>query len=172
MSVSWGVRGWRWMVVCGTLLASTAFAACDESVTGPDLQSQLLVGGITYSVTSFAIAESFPVQIGVTVEIRNDSDTSQSVTFPDGCVLLMRAYDSRGNLAWDLGHLVDCTQALVQVDLSPGEAEEFQTGLVSARTILGDNLPDGAYHIAVYLRPDGQTVELDAGTADLAVPRN
>jgi len=159
-------------MVCGTLLASATFAACEESVTGPDLQSQLLVGGVTYSVTSFAIAESFPVQIGVTVEIRNDSGTSQSVTFPDGCVLLMRAYDSRGNLAWDFGHLVDCTQALVQVDLSPGEAEEFRTGLISAYTILGESLPDGEYRIAVYLRPNGQTVELDAGMADLAVPRN
>jgi hypothetical protein len=68
--------------------------------------------------------------------------------------------------------LVDCTQALVEVTLSPGEAREFQTGLISAYTILGENLPDGEYRIAVYLRPNGQTVELDAGMADLAIPRN
>jgi len=85
---------------------------------------------------------------------------------------LMRAYDSRDNLAWDFGHLVDCTQALVEVDLSPGETREFQTGLISAYTILGENLPDGEYRIAVYLRPNGQIVELDAGMADLAVPRD
>ena len=163
---------WSWAVVCGTLLASAALAACEDSVAGPDLQSQLLVGGVTYRVTSFAIAESFPVQIGVTVQIRNESGTSKSVTFPDGCVLLMRAYDSRDNLAWDFGHLVDCTQSLVQVDLSPGESKEFQTGLISAYTILGESLPDGQYRITVYLRPNGQTVELDAGMADLAVPRS
>ena len=172
MSRNRGVRGWSWAVVCGALLASGTFAACEDSVMGPDLQSQLLVGGVTYSVTSFAIAESFPVQIGVTVELRNGSGSPQSVTFPDGCVLLMRAYDSRDNLAWDFGHLVDCTQSLVEVDLSPGEIREFQTGLISAYTILGESLPDGQYRIAVYLRPDGQTVELDAGMADLAVPRD
>jgi hypothetical protein len=153
------------------LLASGTFAACEESVTGPELQTQLLVGGVTYSVTSFAIAESFPVQIGVTVQVGNESGTSQSVVFPDGCVLLMRAYDSRNNLVWDFGHLVDCTQSLVEVDLSPGETRQFQTGLISAATILGESLPDGEYRIAVYLRPNGQTVELDAGVADLAVPR-
>ena len=172
MSGTRGVRVWSWATVCGTLLASATFAACEDSVMGPDLQSQLLVGGVTYSVTSFAIAESFPVQIGVTVQLRNESGTSKSVTFPDGCVLLMRAYDSRDNLAWDLGHLVDCTQSLVEVDLSPGETKEFQTGLISAYTILGESLPDGEYRIAVYLRPNGQTVELDAGMADLAVPRS
>jgi hypothetical protein len=106
------------------------------------------------------------------VEIRNDSGTLQSVTFPDGCVVLMRAYDSGGNLVWDFGHLVDCTQALVEVELSPGETSQFQTGLISAQTILGGSLPDGEYRITVYLRPNAETVELDAGMADLAVPRN
>ena len=50
-----------------------------------------------------------------------------------------------------------------------GKSEEFQTGLVSAQMILGEGLPNGNYRITVYLRP-GQIVELDAGTADLAVP--
>ncbi len=172
MSGNRGVRASSCAAVCSALLASATFAGCQDSVTGPELQSQLLVGGVEYRVTSFAIAESFPVQIGVTVQIRNDTDAAQSVTFPDGCVLLMRAYDSRNDLAWDFGHLVGCTQALVEVDLYPGDTREFQTGLISAYTILGDSLPDGAYRIAVYLRPDGQAVELDAGIADLAVPRN
>jgi len=172
MSVKRKVSAWHWATMYSTLLATTALAACEDSATGPDLQSQLVVGGVAYHVKSFVIAESFPVQLGVTVEIENQSGTAQSVTFPNGCVLLMRAYDSLGNLAWDLGHFVDCTQALVVVDLEPGESEEFQTGLVSAATILGDNLPDGEYRIAVYLSPNGQTVELDAGMADLGIPRN
>ena len=172
MSVHRGAWAWRWAGMCGTLLATAAFAACDDDVIGPELQSRLTVDGVTYSVTSFAIAESFPVQIGVTVQIKNESGTSRSVIFPDGCVVLMRAYDSQDNLVWDLGHLVDCTQALVEVELAPGETKEFQTGLISASTILGENLPEGAYRIAVYLRPNGQTVELDAGMADLAIPRD
>lgn len=153
-------------------LMGALLAACGNNVTSPAPQNQLIVGGIGYQVTSFAIAESFPVQIGVTVEISNTSDTTQSVVFPNGCVLLMRAYDAEDNLAWDLGHLVDCTQALVEIELSPGEAKIYQTGLVSAYTILGTDLPDGEYRIAVYLSPGGQEVEIDAGLADLAIPRN
>ena len=81
----------RWVTTGGMLLATATLAACEASVSGLDLRDHL-VGGVTYRVTSFAIAESFPVQIGVTVEIENKSTTSQSVTFPDGCVVLMRAY--------------------------------------------------------------------------------
>jgi hypothetical protein len=120
-------------------------------------------------VTGFVIAESFPVQLGITVELENESTTPQSVTFPDGCVVLMRAYNSGTEPAWDMGQAVGCTLALVQVDLAPGEREEFDTGLVSAASILGDSLSNGEYRITAYLRP-GQIVELDAGMADLAVP--
>ena len=158
----------RWVTTGGMLLATATLAACEASVSGLDLRDHL-VGGVTYRVTNFAIAESFPVQIGVTVEIENKSTTSQSVTFPDGCVVLMRAYLSgNSDPAWDMSGAVFCTLALVQVDLAPDESKEFQTGLVSAQTILGDSLSNGEYRITAYLRP-GQMVELDAGMADLAV---
>ena len=160
----------RWVTMFGLLLATAAFAACEESVSGIELRDSVL-GGVTYRVKDFVIAESFPVQLGLTVEIQNTSATSQSVTFPDGCVVLMRAYvEGTTGPVWDMGRDVGCTQALVKVDLAPGESEEFQTSLVSAYTILGDDLPDGEYRITAYLRP-GQIVELDAGMADLAVLR-
>ncbi len=158
-----------WVTTGGMLLATATLAACEASVNGLDLRDQL-IGGVTYRVASFAIAESFPVQIGVTVEIENKSTTSQSVTFPDGCVVLMRAYlEGNSEPVWDMSGAVFCTLALVQVDLAPDESKEFQTGLVSAQTILGDSLPNWEYRITAYLRP-GQMVELDAGMADLAVP--
>jgi hypothetical protein len=50
-----------------------------------------------------------------------------------------------------------------------GDSEEFQTGLVSAQTILEDSLPNRKYRITAYSRL-GQIVELDAGPVDLAVP--
>ena len=156
------------MPAFGTLLAISTFAACQESVSGLDLRDHL-IDGITYRVTSFAIAKSFPAQLRITVEIENESTTSQSVTFPDGCVVLIRAYDGGTKPVWDMGRTVGCTQALVQVFLAPRESAEFHTGLVSAATILGDSLPNGEYRITAYLRP-GQMVELDAGMADLAVP--
>ena len=151
--------------VCGVLLAISTFAACEWSISGLDNQTD----GITYRVTSFNIAESFPVQLQITVEIENESTTSQSVTFPDGCVVLVRAYDGGTEPVWDEGRTAACTQALVQVSLAPRESAEFHTGMLSAATILGDSLPNGEYRIAAYLRP-GKIVERDAGRVALAVP--
>jgi len=151
-----------------TLLATASIAACQTSATGLELPDQL-VDGITYRVTGFKIAESFPVQLGITVEIENESTTQKSVTFPDGCVVLMRAYDGGTEPVWDMGNTVACTLALIQVDLALGESQTFDAGLVSAATILGDSLPNGEYRITAYLRP-GQVVELEAGVANLAVP--
>ena len=147
------------------LLAISTLAACQWSISGLDNR----MDEITYRVTSFNIAESFPVQLQITVEIENESTTSQSVTLPDGCVVLMRAYDRGTEPVWDEGRTAACTQALVQVSLAPGESAEFHTGMVSAATILGDSLPNGEYRIAAYLRP-GKMVEREAGMADLAVP--
>lgn len=158
----------RGSMAFGMLLVTVTFAACAVSPSELDL-SEPVVGGITYRVTSFVIAESFPVQLGITVELENESTTLQSATFPDGCVVLMRAYDSGTEPVWDMGQTVACTLALAEVALAPGESEEFNTGLVSAASILGDSLPNGEYRITAYLRP-GQLVELEAGVADLAVP--
>ncbi len=162
------VRPSRWVAAFMMSLATVNFAACQGSLNGLDLGSDL-IGGLTYRVTSLTIAESFPVQVGVTVEIVNGSTTPRSVTFPDGCVVLMRAYGGGSDPVWDMNSAVGCTMALVDVDLAPGESEVFQTGLVSAATILGNNLPNGEYRITAYLRP-GQMVELEAGRADLTVP--
>jgi hypothetical protein len=155
----------HWSIVLGTLVATVTVMACEGSATDLDVGDDPII----YQVTSFAIAESFPVQISVTVEIVNRSTTLESVTFPDGCVVLMRAYGVGTEPTWDMGGSVNCTQALVQVDLAPGDSEEFHTGLVSAQAILGDSLPNGEYRITAYLRP-GQIVELDAGSVDLTVP--
>ena len=162
------VRASRGLAAFGTLLVTATFVACEVSSSGLDLPEQL-IDGITYRVTGFVIAESFPVQIGITVELENESTTRQSVTFPDGCVVLMRAYDSGTEPIWDVGQTVACSLALVEVDLAPGQSEEFTTGLVSAASILGDSLPNEEYRITAYLRP-GKIVELEAGMADLAVP--
>ena len=168
MGLTRDVRASRGLTAFGTLLVTATFAACEATSSGLDLREQL-IDGITYRVTGFVIAESFPVQIGITVELENESTTPQSVTFPDGCVVLMRAYDSGTEPVWDMGQTVACTLALVKVDLAPGQSEEFITGLMSAASILGDSLPNGEYRITAYLRP-GQIVELEAGMADLAVP--
>jgi hypothetical protein len=62
--------------------------------------------------------------------------------------------------------------ALVSVELGPGEERVLPTASVSAYEILAGGLPDGSYRITVYLRPvEAEVIELEAGTADLAIPR-
>lgn len=119
------------------------------------------------------VMESFPVQLGGRVALRNRSRESHTVTFSDGCLVLLRAYRPQGGgPVWDQGHEVGCTQALVPVELNAGEEREVAAPTASAYDILRADLPDGAYRIALYLRPVGAPeIELDAGTVDLAIPR-
>ena len=63
-----------------------------------------------------------------------------------------------------------CTQALVQVTLAAGESHDARAR-ASAHEILARGLPDGPYRITGYLRPEGAEVEVELGTAELAIPR-
>lgn len=150
------------------LVATSVLAACDGSLTGLDGDGQL-VDGVLYSVKDLLVAESFPVQIGVTVQLQNLSSAPRTVVFPDGCVVLLRAYAGGSDPVWDMGAVAACTLALVEVRLEAGEIREFQSGLVSAATILEGGLAAGEYRITAYLRPAG-TVEIEAGVVDLAIP--
>ena len=146
------------------LLGAAVLAGCAGTVVGFDEQFEdVILEGLTYRVTQVAIAESFPIQIGVTVEVENATASEQSAVFPDGCVVLMRAHANGPTPVWDLATDRACTLALVEVDLVPGEVRRYETGLVSAAEILGDNLPSGEYRMTAYLRPDGQVVELEMG---------
>jgi hypothetical protein len=166
-----GLRQWGWesrrKLIVTAVVATSALAACDDSLSGLDGTGQL-VDGVLYRVTELLIAESFPVKLGVTVELENLSTAPPTVVFPDGCVVLMRANADGGDPAWDMGADRGCTQALVEVQLEAGEIREFQTGLVSAATILEGGLPAGEYRITAYLRP-ADTVEIEAGSVDLAL---
>ena len=146
------------------LLGAAVLAGCEGSTVGLDEQFEdVIFEGLTYRVTQVAIAESGPIQIGVTVEVENATASERSVVFPDGCVVLMRAYVGGPTSVWDLATDRGCDLALVQVDLAPGEVRRYQTGLVSAAEILGDDLPPGEYRLTAYLRPGGQVVELEMG---------
>ena len=116
------------------------------------------------------IAETAPVTMYTTVRVENTSSGRQEVTFPDGCVVLLRAYRGPARMgapAWDQERGVACTMQLVELSLAPGESREFQTS-VRADRILGDSLPAGRYYFTAVLRPDGRVVEVPAGEADLA----
>jgi hypothetical protein len=128
--------------------------------------------GIEYRA-DVLVMESFPVQLSGRVTVRNTSSAARTVTFPDGCVALLRAYRAgAGGPVWDQASEVGCTMALVPVELGAGEEREIATATASAYEILGTELPDGEYRIAIYLRPiEAGEVEIEAGTTDLAIPR-
>lgn len=137
----------------------------------PSTIAAVVESGVMYSAET-RIMESFPVQLATIVTATNTSTRTVDVTFPDGCVVLLRAYhdSARTRLAWDQAEHVGCTMALVQWSIAPGSSETARAVTDAAR-ILGDDLPDGEYWLEAVLRPDGRTVTLPAGSAELAIPR-
>jgi hypothetical protein len=111
--------------------------------------------------------ESFPVQLVAHVTITNSSGVPKRLDFPDGCVVLLRAYrDDRR--VWDQAGSTACTMAIETVALDPGQSRTFRSPTVSAAEILGRSLAAGQYRMAAYLRPSRSVVEVELGTADLA----
>jgi hypothetical protein len=126
--------------------------------------------GIEYRAST-AVLESFPVQLHTIVDVTNRSGSAVDVVFPDGCIVLLRAFQgTRPVPSWDQQGLVGCTQALIEVHFARGASRRFETR-TDARAILGDSLSDGQYRLEAYLRPSGKVVRVDAGVADLAIPR-
>ncbi len=128
--------------------------------------------GIEYAAET-AVMESFPVQLATTVTATNRSGRSVRLAFPDGCVVLLRAYhdEARSRLAWSQQDHVGCTQALVEWSLPAGASRQASVRTDAAQ-ILRDTLPDGRYWLEAVLRPNGTVVAVPAGSADLAVPRD
>lgn len=118
------------------------------------------------------VMESFPVQLMGEMRMTNIDEADAQLIFPDGCVVLLRAYTPTGNTpVWDQAQDVACTQATVEVNLAPAAARTFSTATSSAADILGATLPDGTYRITVYARPNDGIVEIDVGTVALGIPR-
>lgn len=162
------------------LAAALACGGATSTTTAPPGDPGALTGAVVRNGIEYAgdvrVMESFPVQLGATVTVTNRATEERTVTFSDGCLALLRAYRPDGGAAvWDQAGELGCTQALVPITLAPGESRELQAPTVSAYEILGDTLPDGEYRIVAYVRvvddSGVDTIEIDAGTATLAVPR-
>lgn len=159
------------ILACGGGASTTTDPPGDP---GGGLSGAVVRNGIEYEA-DVRVMESFPVQLAATVTVANRGNEERTVTFSDGCLALLRVYRPDGGAAvWDQSGELACTQALVPVTLAPGESRELQVPTVSAYEILGDALPDGTYRIVAYVRvvdDDGvDTIEIDAGTTQLAVP--
>lgn len=153
------------------VVALLALAAC-QSQPGPvqveDPASLRVVQGVEY-VAETRVMESYPVQLATVVTITNRSSSPVTLTFPDSCVVTLRAY-AGGQQVWDQRILILCAAQIVEVTVPPGGSRTFETRTDAAQ-ILGGTLPDGRYRIEAVLQPSGETVRLDAGAVDLSIPR-
>lgn len=129
------------------------------------------VGDLRFTAST-AVLESFPVQLRTTVEVVNTGTTAATLEFPSGCTVLLRAYRSRADAepAWDQALAVMCTMAIQIVTLQAGERASYATA-ADAREILGDSLPDGTYHLRAWMSFNGTSIEVPAGSVQLAIPR-
>jgi len=118
-----------------------------------------------------SVMESFPVQLRGTLTAHNPTD--RTIEFDvGGCPVFLRVYAAAGELAWDQGDNAICTMILRTVTLESGAAETFETATVSAADVLGEDLPDGTYGVAVSLAlVEGGRPEVRAGEVELAIPR-
>ena len=97
-----------------------------------------------------AVLASDPVQIRGSLRVENA--TAAPVSFDvGGCPVFLRVYGADGGPIWDQGDGAICTMILRTVTLEPGATETFETATASAADILGEELPDGAYVVGVYL---------------------
>ena len=150
------------MVACGSSKDPS------EPRPGGDFQT-IVQNNVEYRAETL-IMESFPVQVRANVQITNSSGSAVTITFPDGCLVLLRVYRDaeRTSLAYDMERDFGCTQALVPVTIGAGESKTISAPTISAAKILGDSLPNGTYYFTALTRPEGQRVELRAGSAALA----
>ena len=166
------MQTWRTSMPAAVIALIAIGCASGSDPQEPDAAAGGVVrAGVAYAADT-AIMESFPVQLAVTVTAVNAGTRTAAVTFPDGCLVLLRVYRdaARTQLVWDQGEHVGCTMALVEWRLPPGGSRTARTG-ASAGDILGTTLPDGHYWFGAVIRPDGQEIALPAGDADLAVAR-
>ena len=165
------------MKVYSRILCSmfVALAACSKESPEPidpgaGGGSQTIVqNNIEYRAETLFM-ESFPVQVATNVEITNQTGAPATITFPDGCLVLLRVYRDaeRTKLAYDMARDYGCTMALVPVTIGAGQSKKISAPTSSAASILGDSLPNGTYYFSALIRPNGQRLELRAGSGELA----
>lgn len=156
------------------LLLAVAVLGCSRDPTeapaygrDPAVRSE----GVTYRAET-QVLESFPVQLRTLVTITNATTGPVTLTMPDGCIVLLRAYaDANATRpVFDQATVRACTMALQDVRLAAGQSVLFEARS-DAREVLGERLPDGRYWLRAVLRPNGRVVEVPAGVVELAVPR-
>lgn len=154
-------------------LALLPLAGCASS-TAPDGPSSaaLVHGDVEYSAETL-VMESFPVQLNTIVRMRNRSSRPVQLQLATGCPVLLEVYrdEARTELVWNQAALILCTQQIQLVDLEPGETEERSTRTDARQILESSDLPDGRYWLSARVTLVGETIEVPAGSVELAIPR-
>ena len=157
------------------MVALLALGACSngEDVVSDTPATATQPGVVSYSGETL-VMESFPVQLRTIVTAHNGTSSDVVLHFPNPCVAALRAYaDSTrtGEPVWDQQRFIGCIAMIFDDTIAAGDTAQYTAPHADARDILGDSLPDGRYWLSATLRPEGVAVEVDAGWADLGIPR-
>ena len=164
---------------CVTLACATLALACAHDTAGPDTGSPpgaRTSGTVRSQGLDFQgvldVMESFPVQLAGKVTITNPGSSDRRIDL-GSCVPLIRVYrPGEDEPVWDQAEEVICPAVLIRHELAPGESIELHGPRASAADILNVRLPDGTYRVTLVVQPvEGDEVELEVGTVDLAIPR-
>ena len=166
--------------VATPMACATLAFACAYDTAGPDTgiprgthpSGTVRPQGLDYQGV-VDVLESFPVQLSGKVTITNPGPSDGRIDL-GSCVPLMRVYRPGENEpVWDQAEEVICTDILIRHDLAPGESIVRHGPRTSAADILEEDLPDGTYRVTLVVQPvEGEEVELEVGTVDLAIPRS
>ena len=140
-----------------------AAAGCENDLLPGPVRDQ---NGIEYVATS-EVAGSGRLYINTTVTLKNPTDAERTVSFPDGCVVQVRAYATPGRGGTpvaDTERSTGCTLAFVSVTV-PALGTATLTRQVDVLSQFG-KAPAGHYYLSAVLRP-GPRIEVPAGEADL-----
>lgn len=153
-------------------------AACSEPVGfvppgGPvdasPRESETRRGAILYRAVLETARED---AVGARVEIVNEGAVLQTLSFPDTCIAMLRAYFvPAGREAWDhRDGKTHCRDRVREIEIAPGDTVVADTRVASI-AVLGDGLPEGSYRFTTYLIPIGEPeIELPLGEVRLALP--
>jgi hypothetical protein len=115
----------------GLMVAATVAAACagggePGGPTGDDPAAATTAGDVSFTADT-RVLESFPVQLRTEVVATNRGSAAAQLTFPDGCVVLLRAYrEGETTPVWDQRSDTMCTASLVEETLAPGAAKKWE----------------------------------------------
>lgn len=167
----------RPLALRSALPALALVLGCSTGPTAPRVADTLESPAVTTDGLSWRasvdVLESFPVQLAGRMTATNPGPEDRELVFQNGCTARLRVYhtDVQGALAWDQADAVACATGLQTIRIAAGESHTFEAPIVDAGTILGGELPDGTYRVAVYLRPNGRNIERDTGSTELAAFR-